>query len=804
MALPAHSPPVIRFGAFELDAANGELRKAGIPLKLHPQPFRVLLLLAERPGQIVPREEIQRCLWGDNTFVDFEVGINFCVKQIRAALADDAEKPRYIETLPRRGYRFIAAVAPSDTAKPLIAFPVVPIAVEPLDGAAGIGARLSPTHDIHALPSPSHGIRVVGWVRRVPRTLVVALSVLTILIAGTVSYLHRKPKLTDKDTIVLADFTNTTGDPVFDDTLRQGLAVQLEQSPFLSIVPDERIQQTLPLMGQRPDARLSPQIALQLCKRTNGTAVVQGFIARIGSVYVLSLEAVNCATGDTLGEEQERATGKERVLSAMDKAAPKLRAKLGESISTVRRLDTPIEQATTPSLEALQAYSLGWQTRVGKSDFAGAVPLFQRAIRIDPDFAMAYASLGISYFDLGEFSLAAENSRKACALRERVSEREKLYIESEYQFLVTGNLEEARQDNEFWAHTYPRDDAPARNLATLYRSLGQFDKALAEGREALRLDATGLNYANLVVVYLSLNRVQEARATAEEAQARKLDSPALRVVLYLLAFVQNDSEGMAQQVAWAAGRSGVEDELLASEADTAAYSGRLRKAREFSRRAVASAERAQEKEVAAGYEAGAALREALFGNAGEAQKRAAASLELSTGRDVQYGAALALALAGNPPRAQALADNLAKRYPGDSLVQFNYLPTAHAQLALSHTDTSKAIEALQAAAPYELATPVGTMAVILYPVFVRGEAYLAAHQGSAAAAEFQKILDHRGVVWNEPIGALAHLQIARAYAMQRDTAKAKAAYQDFLTLWKGADPDIPILKEAKAEYAKLQ
>jgi eukaryotic-like serine/threonine-protein kinase len=646
----------------------------------------------------------------------------------------------------------------------------------------------------------AHGRKL--WKLAVPFVLV------ALVVAGGLYYRsHQSKRLTEKDTIVLADFTNTTGDSVFDGTLRQGLTVQLEQSPFLSLVPDQRIQQTLRLMGQPPDARLTLEIARDLCQRTEGAAVLDGSIASLGSQYVLGFKAENCRTGDSLAGEQVRATGKEQVLAAMDKAAANLRSKLGESLSTVQKFDTPIEQATTPSLEALQAYSLGRKTLAAKGDNATAVPLFQRAIHLDPNFAMAYASLGTSYGNLGETSLGAENTRKAYELRERVSEREKFYIESHYYSIVTGDLEKARRAYELWAQTYPRDWLPPDNLGGIYRILGQYDKRLAENRETLRLDPTSAwSYAYLVYPYLNLNRLEEARATAEEAQAKHLDSPLLRIGLYQLAFLQNDAAGMAQQVSWAAGKSGVEDVLLAREADTAAYSGRLEEARDFSRRAVASAERAEEKEKAASYEADAALREALFGNAAAGRQRAAAALGLSTGRDVKYGAALALAMAGDTARAQALAEDLAKRFPEDTLVQFNYLPTLLAQLALSRNDASKAVEALQAAAPYELGDPTEAFTFLsLYPVYVRGEAYLAGHQETgASAAEFQKILDHPGVVFNEPIGALAHLGSARAHASQGDTARARAAYQDFLALWKDADPDIPILKEAKTEYAKLQ
>ena len=608
--------------------------------------------------------------------------------------------------------------------------------------------------------------------------------------------------LTDKDTIVLADFTNTTGDPVFDGTLRQGLSVQLEQSPFLSIISDQQIQQTLQMMGQKPDAKLTPEIARELCQRTGSAAVLDGSIAQIGTQYLLTLKAVNCASGESLASTEAQASDKNHVLDALGKTASEIRNKLGESLSTVQKFDTPLEQATTPSLEALQAYSLGRKASAG-SDWADRRAVLPASHPPRPEFRHGLCQArDVLYESRARPAWGPRTRGKAYELRDRVSEREKFYIESHYYENVTGDLEKARQAYELWAQTYPRDWSPLPPLYGIYGVLGQYDKALAEARESLRLNpANGLSYSSLVGAYLSLNRLEEARATAEEAQAKKLDSPALHFLLYQLAFLQNDAAGMAQQVAWAAGKPGVEDVLLGNEADTAAYSGRLGEAREFSRRAVASAERAEEKEAAAGYEADAALREALFGNPAEARQRAAAALALSTGRDVQYGAALALALAGDAARAQALADDLGKRFPEDTVVQFNYLPTLRAQLALNHDDASKAIEALQVATPYELGS-VSYSA--LYPVYVRGEAYLAAHQGSEAAAEFQKILDHRGIVLNEPIGALAHLQIGRAYAMQGDTAKAKAAYQDFLTLWKDADPDIPILIAAKSEYAKLQ
>jgi tetratricopeptide (TPR) repeat protein/predicted Ser/Thr protein kinase len=637
------------------------------------------------------------------------------------------------------------------------------------------------------------------WAVAVTAILVIGLTV------GRWLFFSRKAHaLTDKDTIVLADFTNRTEDPVFDDTLKQALAVDLGQSPFLNILSEDKVRQTLQQMTRSPTERLTQDLAREVCQRAGSKAYLAGSIAALGTQYVIGLEALNCASGDVLAREQVTAAGKEQVLPSLGQAAAKLRSEVGESLGSVQKFDVPLEQGTTNSLEALKNLALGTKTQ-GERGAAEAIPFYKRAIELDPNFAVAYASLGGSYHNLGEPSLAAENTRKAYELRERVTERERFYITSRYYEYVIGDLEKARQSYELWAQTYPRDVVPAGNLNVIYDYLGQYDKALAQSRESYRLVPDGLSYSNLVNAYLFLNRLEEARTTAEEAQAKNLDSPYLRINLYALAFLQNDAAGMAQQVAWAAGKSGVEDALLEGEADTAAYSGRLAKARGFSRQAVASAERAEEKETAAGYEADAAVREALFGNEAEARQRVAAVLALSTGRDVKYGAALALALAGDAHRAQALADDLGKRFPEDTIVQFNYRPTIHAQFALDRNDTSRAIEALQAATPYELGLPgTGSFTPGLYPVYVRGDAYLAGHQGIEAAAEFQKILGNRGVVQNESIGVLSHLGLARAYAMQGDTAKAKAAYQDFLTLWKDADPDIPVLIAAKAEYAKLK
>jgi eukaryotic-like serine/threonine-protein kinase len=632
-----------------------------------------------------------------------------------------------------------------------------------------------------------------------------------ILIAGAIAgaFYFRSPqtarRLTDKDSIVLAEFTNTTGDPVFDGTLRQGLSAQLEQSPFLNLLSDERVAQTLALMAQPKDARLTRELAREVCQRTASAASIEGTISSLGSQYVVGLKAVNCRSGDVLANEQATAGGKEQVLKALGEAATKIREKLGESLASVQKYDEPAENVTTPSLEALQAYTLGYQVEIVKNDNPNAVAFFQRAISLDPNFAMAYARLGNTYSNMGQTTRAAENNRKAYELRGRVGERERFYIVSHYELEAAGNIEAGRKTCELWAQTYPRDTIPPVLLSAIYTSLGDFDKALSASQEALKLaPGDGIVYANLVQNYSNVNRLDEARTTVQEAQAHNLDNAQIHSFLYIIDFLQHDAAGMEREAATLMGKPGFEDAMLYGESDTAAYGGQFAKAQELTRRASESAQRADEKETAAAYVAEAAVREALVGNMSQAKQGAKGARALSTGRDVDALSAIALALAGDSAQATRLASDLAKRFPEDTIVQFDYLPMIHAAAALQSGSPTKALEALAPAAPYELGTPAQALAFALYPVYLRGEAYVAARQGRAAAAEFQKILGHSGVVVNEPIGALAHLGLGRVYAISGDTAKAKTAYQDFFALWKDADPDIPILNVTKAEYAKLQ
>ncbi len=761
MALETRAPEIVRFGVFEVDLRAGELRKQGNRIRLQEQPLQVLAVLLQRSGEVVTREELRSQIWLQDTFVDFDNSLNTAINKLREALGDSADNPRYIETLPRRGYRFLAPV----------------------------------TSDGLRKPAPHAAARKPVLLGAVSLLLLVAATA-----AGWFWHSRHARVLSEKDTIVLGDFANSTGDPIFDGTLGEGLSVQLEQSPFLNLVSGERIQQTLQMMGQPANVRLTPQIAREVCQRTNSTAALDGSIALIGTRYDLIVKAVNCVNGDLLASTEAQANDKSHVLDALNTTASEMRRKLGESLNTVQKYNTPLEQATTPSLEALQAFSLGVKATFG-GDVA-AVAFFRTAIHLDPNFAAAYDAMGNENQWIGT-ALAVENTRKAFELRTRVSEREKLIIEGDYYNVVTGDLMKARQSYTLGEQIYPREVSFRNGLGVLYNALGQYEAGLREYQEAVRLAPSPMSYRFLVYTYLLLNRDEDAAALAREAHGKGLDS-GLGAILYSLAFYRNDALEMSRQVAALAGKPDQEYLMLALEADTAAYFGHLGRARELSRQASSSAKRAGENEISATYEAVAALREGLFGNTNQAGKRTALAKERSGGPDKYYAVVLALAYTGD--ESQGLADNFNESFPENTVVQFNYLPTLRAKLALNHANPQQALDTLEVAAPYELGLP--TLWFYnwpnLYPVYVRGEAYLAAHRGSEAAAEFQKILDHRGIVLNEPIGVLAHLQLGRAYSLQGDTAKARAAYQDFLTLWKDADPDIPILNEAKAEYAKLQ
>jgi serine/threonine protein kinase/tetratricopeptide (TPR) repeat protein len=643
-----------------------------------------------------------------------------------------------------------------------------------------------------------------------PSNWLLALAALgAVLAVAVASYVHFRPapKLTDKDTIVLADFTNTTGDSIFDDTLKQGLIIQLQQSPYLSLIPDDRVQRTLQFMGKPADTRLTAAVAREICERTGSAAVLEGSIARLGNEYVLGLRAKNCINGDVLDHEQVEAARKEDVLNALSRIAIKFRARAGEALTTVEKHNTPLETATTASLEALKAYSMAMQVSFS-AGFAEALPHLKRAVEIDPQFAMAYASMGLFYSNIGESVLSLESTKKAYELRDHASDRERFFITTLYERNVTGNLEKEQQTLRLWGQTYPRDrDAHGLLAGFASQGTGQFEKSIEESNIALGIDPDlSPGYTNIAYANFFLDRVEEAEKTIRAAAERKRETPDLLLLQYYVAFVKNDTAGMDRAAALAKGKPGVEDWMLHSQSLVEARLGRLQAATTISRRAVDMARQAGQKESAASYEAAQAVWQALFGNAAAARRSATAALELSNGRDVEYGSAFALAVAGDLLRAQSLAADLRKRFPEDTSVQFNYLPALGAMFALNRHEPEKAIELLRANVAYESAVPPIDFYEYfggLYPVYVRGEAYLAGHRGTEAAVEFQKIIDHRGIVAGDPIGALAHFQLGRAYAVAGDKTRAKSAYQDFLTLWKDADPDIPILQQARAEYAKL-
>jgi len=685
-------------------------------------------------------------------------------------------------------------------------------------GAHQVAAQLaSPTTGSSPALAPSQSssavkvaeVPVAG--RKLWKVLVPAAVVLVAAVIGGVFYVRSRSgapaakatPLTEKDTIVLADFENTTGDPVFDDALKQALGVQLEQSPFINVLSDRKVNETLGLMGRPANQRITRDIARELCLRTGSKAILLGSISRLGTQYVIGLITSGCNTGDVLAQEQVQAAGKEDVLKALDQVASGLRSKLGESLASVQKFDVPVE-ATTSSLEALKAFSMGIRTGREKGP-AESIPFLKRAIEIDPNFAMAYASLGLDYGNLGEASLGAENIRKAYELKDKVSERERLRISAYYYALATGELEKEAQTYELWIQSYPHDSIPYGNLGANSGAMGQYDKALAETQQALAIDSNQVtNYSNLAAFHIALNQPDQAKAQLDKALGLRLDGETIRLQFYFLAFLRGDTAEMEKQVAWGAGKPGDEDPLLSVQSDTEAYYGRLNRAREFSRRAMDSAIRADSKETAALWQVNAALREAEFGNAATAKQDAAGALALAPGRDIKVVAALTAARAGDTTRAKALEEELQRSDPLNTMLKLYWLPTIQTAIALGQNQPEAAIQSLQAAVPYELGGPPPFQLGTMYPAFLRGGAYLQMHKGAEAAAEFHKFLDHRGIVLNFPLGALAHLGLGRAYAMTGDTAKARAAYKDFLTLWTDADPEIPILKEAKAEYAKLQ
>ena len=659
-----------------------------------------------------------------------------------------------------------------------------------------------------------------GKVSAVPRAklwlMVVPLLLAALLVAGGLYYRSRQSKrLTDKDMIVLADFANSTGDAVFDDTLKTALSISLRQSPFLNVLSDGEVAKTLRLMMRPAGTKLTTEVARELCQRAGSKSYLAGSIGSLGSEYVLGLKAMNCQSGDTLAEQQVTAASKEKVLDVLGEAASKMRGELGESLASLQKFDVPLAEATTSSLEALKQYSLGLRA-VNEKGTAASLPYNQRAIELDPNFAMGYVAVGDCYTNLSQPGRARDYITKAFQLRDHASEREKLNITADYYSSVTGEVDKAAQAYQELIDSYPRAFKSYNNLAIELAAEGQYERAMEAARQAGRLAPDRVAWRmNLAAYTLALQRFDETRQILHEAQARKIDDVTLHNAVYALAFIGADSAAMEEQQKWFADHPDYENFGLALASDTEAYVGHLDRAGELTKRAVNSAIRVDSKENGAIYLAIAAQREAAYGNPATRQSAADALNLAPTSQDVESEAALAFAMAGNTSRADSLAQDLGKRFPLDTQIQSLWLPAIRAQLALDRKNPTAALNTLQASYSVELGTIMFASSIsCLYPIYVRGEAYLAAGQGSAAAAEFQKVLDHSGIVWNCWTGALAHLGVARANALESRTSqganadaarlRALAAYKDFLTLWKDADADIPILKEAKGEYAKLQ
>jgi DNA-binding winged helix-turn-helix (wHTH) protein/tetratricopeptide (TPR) repeat protein len=786
---------VYLFEKFELDDTNFCLIQESSRVPIEPRALRVLLLFVQNPGKLLTKEVILETVW-KTTFVE-ESTLTRAVAILRKHLGDDPRVPTYIETIPTLGYRFIAKV---ETSSPET-LPFTPRAEE-IDNVGGVAESAPPLDVLTAEPS----LR-----QRPGRSIKWSLLFLFVLAtAGSALWwrFRHQPIREGKQTIVLSDFENSTGEAVFDGTLREGLTVQLEQSPVLSLVSQPRIQNTLRLMSRPADSRLTAELAREVCQRTDSAAMLDGSIASLGSQYVITLHATNCATGDIISTEQVQAASKEDVLRALSTVAISLRSRLGESIASIKRLDTPLDEATTTSLEALKAFSES--DRLGnQSGSAAAIPLLQRAVELDPTFATAWAMLGRLYGDVGQQESSAESTAKAYEFRDHASDHERFFIVASYEMQVTGNLEKAEQTCETWAQVYPNDAGSFGFRAGLIlRVFGQYDKAVenAEHLVAIHPDFA-LAYHFVALNQIALGHYAQARQIGENATARQFSNPYFALDRYRLAFLAGDEVAMEQVVTMARQMPGSEDMIAGQKASSFAFHGQLEKARAVSEDAANWMRQSGRREAAARLESGAALREAFFGNQDQATQLATAVLNLSNGRDAEYGAAFALALSEKSDQAAALADDLERRFPEDTSVRFDYVPTVRALVALDRHDAVKAIELLRENVAYELGSPQSSFDGFygaLYPVYVRGLAYLMMHRADDAASEFRKILDHPGIVTNDPIGALARLQLARAYLQSGDSIRARAAYSSFLLLWKNADKELPVLQQSQLEFDRIE
>ena len=770
---PSRNSQVVGFADFKVDLRAGVLYRNGASIRLQEQPFQVLALLTEHAGEVVSREQLRIHLWPVDTFVDFDNSLNAAVAKIREALGDSPDSPRFIETLPRRGYRFIAPV-------------------EKLPTSAFLVQSQRTVSD-----APATWARGRWWVA----ILIVGIAL------GVGGYWAKQEfarRLTDKDTIVLADFDNSTGDSVFDDTLKQALAVQLQQSPSLSLVPDQQVRETMRFMERPPNEHVAGAVAQEICERQGGKVVLQGAIKSVGSHYVLSLNALNCKTGASVAGGQAEVEGKEQVLAALGDMALRLRRKLGESLALVEKYDTPVAEATTSSLDALRVYSLGVNEQ-DKGNDAGAIPFFKHAIELDPNFALAYMRLYIADWDIGEYESGREAAAKAFALRGRVSERERLSITALYHDIVTGDLQKVIEADELWAKTYPRESIPHASLATDYSLIGSYERALEESNAVIRLAPhSTFGYGNLALAQQGLNHWSDARVAMEQLITIGDESQAYSC-LFTLAFAQGDQPAMEKYLEIGSKKIQESDmpTFLFNQATLAAFQGQLRNARELVDAAVRSADRVGLKQNQPAMLAQEARWEAQLGNLQRAGERARYVAKQAHGIDVELNAALALALTGETQIVHKLADDLEHTHPDDTIMKAVSVPLVRATISVQRGNPQQALELLKLSEPYELGIGLYYFPALM-PTYVRGQAYLKMRDGPRAATEFRKILDHRGSGPTSLNFVLAELGLAQANAIVGDLPGARTAYRDFLASWKDADPDIPILKQAKAEFAKLQ
>ena len=787
---------VYEFGPFRMDPDKQTLLRENVAVPVTPKAFETLLVLVRRSRDVVSKEELLKEVWPDS-FVE-ESNLSQNIFLLRKALGDTAENRQYIVTLPGRGYRFAATVRTvTEQGEALVAQARTRTQIVIEENEAETDQALKP------FPIPQ--------TPKASRKFLLSTAVVAVLLALGAFLLirsRRPANLSEKGSILVADFVNTTGDPVFDDTLRQGMEVQLEQSPSLSMVSEDGIRQALRLMGKSPDARLTGQTAREVCERTGSSAVLEGSIKPLGSEYVLDLRSTNCRTGENIDDEQIQVARKEEALDAVTRMARGFRVRAGESATALAKHDTPLAEATTPSLEALKAYSLGWKVAASQGG-EPAIPFFQRAVELDPSFALAYASLGLMYGSSGSSELATENVTRAYELRDRASDKERFFITAYYFGRATGNQEKAQQVCDEWARTYPREFLPHAFLAGFVDLvLANYKGAVEEAQKVIELNPdASLGYYLLGYNWIYLNDLQAAETSIRTAAERKTGQGRMATLRFDLAYMKGDAAGMRCEVELAQDHSETQDRILDREAFAEASEGRLKNAINLSGQAVALALQGGRREQAAVFETRPALWEAFFGNSIEAKRTATAALALAGNREVNYGAALALALSGDSAQAEQLANDLEKGYPEDTSVRFSYLPVIRAVVAMQHGESSKAIDALQASVPYEMGSPRSSQTAFfgsLYPVFFRGEAFLAAHKGAEAANEFQKILSHRGITIGDPVLVLAHIGLARSYALSGESAKARVQYEEFFALWKNADPDCPILKRAEAEYRNLR